>query len=80
MPVVNGTPTRALIGLRLADVQLRRGRPTEAAATVSGLTDDLDLVDCARVRHALADLRTAWQPHRATEPVVTYVEHLIAHP
>ncbi|NUU23159.1 MAG: hypothetical protein HOV68_16850 [Streptomycetaceae bacterium] len=73
--------TRALIGLRLADVQLRRGRPAEAAATVRGLTDDLDLVDCARVTHALADLRTAWQPHRATEPVVAHVDqHIARHP
>ncbi|MEU8139948.1 hypothetical protein [Streptodolium elevatio] len=42
------------------------------------LLEHLDTVDSARVQCGLADLRSAWQPYRTGEPVVGYVDSLLA--
>ncbi|CAO5184487.1 Transcriptional regulator [Frankia sp. AiPs1] len=69
--------SRALIGTRLADVQLRRRRPDAAAHTVLALTDDLTTVSSTRVHHTLTSIRTHWRPY-LSDPTVAAADKLIA--
>jgi len=69
---------RALTGIRLAAVQVRRGRPDKAAATVDSLTPDLAVVDSARVRGELAALLAAWQPYGSEPDVRAADDHVAA--
>ncbi|WP_231331997.1 hypothetical protein [Actinomadura graeca] len=68
--------TCALIGVRLAHVQLRRHRPDHAARTLLGLGTDL-AVSSARVQHTLTRIRAGWQPSR-TDPDVAAADRLLA--
>jgi hypothetical protein len=69
--------TRALIGARLAHVQLRRRRPDQAARTLLDLSGDLGAVSSQRLRRVLTDIRSGWQPFRA-DPAVSKADHLVA--
>ncbi|MEX5635721.1 hypothetical protein [Parafrankia sp. FMc2] len=68
--------TRALIGTRLATVQIRQRRPEAAAATLLHLTDDLTVVKSARLHRTLSQIRGAWQTHRA-DPTVAQADQLL---
>ncbi|WP_240809952.1 hypothetical protein [Actinomadura sp. WMMA1423] len=61
--------TRALIGARLAYVQLRRRHPDQAARTLLDLSDTLTAVSSERVQGVLSQIRTAWQPYRGDADV-----------
>ncbi|RCG17803.1 hypothetical protein DQ384_39550 [Sphaerisporangium album] len=69
--------SRALIGVRLAHLQARRGHTETSAQTVLGLREDLAAVSSARVAGHLRVLRAAWQPCRAN-PVVGGADRLAA--
>lgn len=69
--------TRALIGARLAHVQLRRRHPDQAARTLLGLQDDLAAVSSHRVQTVLWQIRTGWQPYRGAVDV-RQADHLLA--
>lgn len=68
---------RALIGSRLADIQLRRQRPEAAAHTVLALSDDLTAVSSARVHDTLTGIRTRWHHHRSDPTVAAADQTLI---
>jgi hypothetical protein len=68
---------RALVGVRLVDVQIRLHRPDDAARTLLTLADDLTAVSSARVRDTLKGIRRRWQGYR-TDPSVDTADHLLA--
>ncbi|ONH32959.1 hypothetical protein BL253_03710 [Pseudofrankia asymbiotica] len=68
--------TRALVGSRLAMVQLRQQRPESAAATLLALADDLAVVRSARLRRTLGQIRDGWRPARA-DPTVEKADRLL---
>jgi hypothetical protein len=61
--------SRALIGTRLAALQVRRHRPEAAAKTVQSIVDDLQMVESARVDHELVLLRGGWSRARNDQTV-----------
>jgi hypothetical protein len=69
--------TRALIGSRLAAIQLRRRRPEAAAHTLLALTTDLDAVTSTRVHGTLAGIQTAWRPY-LSDPTVAAADQLLS--
>jgi hypothetical protein len=73
----NQRRSRALIGTRLAALQVRRHRPDIAALTVKSMLDDLTMVESARVNHELERLRTDWSAARA-DPTVNETDQAIA--
>ncbi|WP_226933241.1 MULTISPECIES: hypothetical protein [Parafrankia] len=68
--------TRALIGTRLATVQIRQHRSDAAAATLLGLADDLTAVKSARLRRTCGQIRGAWQTSRV-DPTVAQADRLL---
>ncbi|MFB4307011.1 hypothetical protein [Actinomadura sp. GTD37] len=69
--------TRALIGARLAYVQLRRRHPDQAARTVLDLSDDLAGISSERVHSVLGQIRAGWSPLRR-HPAVADADRLLA--
>ncbi|MEV0754981.1 hypothetical protein [Streptosporangium sp. NPDC050280] len=69
--------SRALITCRLADLQVRRRHPDEAAATILQLRTDLPLLTSGRVKTELGRLRASWVPARSN-PTVDEADRLIA--
>ncbi len=69
--------TRALVGTRLATVQLQRHRPDAAAATLLGLAEDLAAVKSERLRRTLGQIRNRWQTAR-TDPTVARADRLLS--
>lgn len=69
--------TRALIGARLAHVQLRRRHPEQAARTLLDLSDDLGAVASHRVHTILGQIRAGWSPLRH-DPAVADADRLLA--
>ncbi len=67
--------TRTLVATRLAATQLQRHDPDAAAATVLSLADDLAVVQSARLRRALGQIRSGWHANRA-DPTVAAADHL----
>ncbi len=72
----NERRTRALIGTRLAAVQLRRRMPDAAASTILGLSDDLLVVKSARLRRSLGQISRQWQADRS-DPRVAKADRLL---
>ncbi|MCD0449410.1 hypothetical protein LO762_09440 [Actinocorallia sp. API 0066] len=68
---------RALIGVRLAEVQLRRRHPAHAADTITRLASDLALVTSGRITQALVHLRAAWRPY-LNDPTVRTADELLS--
>ncbi|MGH3754720.1 MAG: hypothetical protein ACRDRP_18890 [Pseudonocardiaceae bacterium] len=70
--------TRALIGARLAQVQLRQGRADDAAATVLAHAADVEAVRSQRVQRLLIEIRRGWRM-ASRDPVVARADHRVAH-
>ncbi|WP_433464013.1 hypothetical protein [Spirillospora sp. CA-128828] len=69
--------SRALIGTRLATLQVRRDQPDAAAQTVKSIHGDLKMVESARVDHELDRLRAGWSTARA-DPTVGQMDLAVA--
>ncbi|MBO2461548.1 hypothetical protein [Actinomadura violacea] len=61
--------SRALIGARLAHIQVRRRQPDEAAYTLLGIASDLKVVSSGRIDLLVTQIRAAWQPYRGNTQV-----------
>ncbi|TDD29606.1 tetratricopeptide repeat protein [Actinomadura sp. KC06] len=65
--------SRAITLARLAELQLRQGRPEEAISVGHRLLDDYALIRSTRIRKALADLRAGLRPFSKNRAVNAFL-------